>query len=218
MKKINKLYIIIATIVIIIGAILCNVKGFNIELEYLNRQEIDISISKEMDIQKIKEISKSVLNEKKFKVKKLGIFKNSIKIMAEEITPEEKENLINKINEEYNVELSIDEIDILKIPNTRIRDVIKPYILPGLITFIIIIIYFIIIYNKIGFMEVIAKSILLPIFTELTYYSVIVITRIPFGRITNSIAIGVYIVCILALTSYFQKEKTIKNSEKEKDE
>ena len=53
------------------------------------------------------------------------------------------------------------------------------------------------IFSDIGFMEVIAKSILLPIFTELTYYSVIVITRIPFGRITNSIAIGVYIVCIL---------------------
>ena len=217
MNKMNKLYIIMA-IIIIIGTIICNVKGFNIELEYLNRQEINISTSQEMDIQKITEISKSVLNNKKFTIKRLGTFKNAVKIMAVEITNEEKDNIINKINEEYNLEISTDEIDLLKIPSTRIRDIIKPYILPGIITFTIIVLYFIIIYNKIGFMQVFVKSLLLPIFIELTYYSIVVITRIPFGRVTNSIAIGLYIICIFALTSYFQKEKAIKNSEKEKDE
>ena len=217
MSKINKLSIVVV-VIIIIGAIICKLKGFNIELDYINRQEINISISQEIDIEKIKEISKSVLNNKKIKIKKIGNFKNAVKIIAEEITVEEKKEIINKINEEYKSEINSDEIEIFKVPNTRIRDIIKPYILPGILTFVLIISYFIFIYNKNGFKEVFITSLCIPIFMEFLYYSIIAITRIPFGRITNSIAIGLYFMSIMYLASYFQKEKTIKNSKKENDE
>jgi len=217
MSKINKLSIVVV-VIIIIGAIICKLKGFNIELDYINRQEINISISQEIDIEKIKEISKSVLNNKKIKIKKIGNFKNAVKIIAEEITVEEKKEIINKINEEYKSKINSDEIEIFKVPNTRIRDIIKPYILPGILTFVLIISYFIFIYNKNGFKEVFIISLCIPIFMEFLYYSIIAITRIPFGRITNSIAIGLYFMSIMYLASYFQKEKTIKNSKKENDE
>ena len=217
MNKISKLHII-AIVVIIIGAIICKFKGFNIEFEYLNREEINISIAQEIDIKKVEEISKEVLNSKKVKVKELGTFKNAVKIISKEITNEEKNNIINKINEAYNTEISVDEIDILKIPNTKIRDILKPYILPGVLTFVIVIVYFMFMYKKIGFTKILIKSIIIPLFTELTYYSIIAITRIPFGRITNSIAVGLYVVSIMFLTSYFQKEKTIIISKKENDE
>lgn len=216
MKKINKLYIIIA-IIIIIGTIICKVKGFNIELEYLNRQEINLSISQEVEIQKIKDISKSELNGKKFKVKRVGNFNNAVKIICNEITAEEKNNIINKINEEYKLEIVSDEIEIFKISNTKIRDIIKPYILPGIITLIIVVAYFMVMYNKIEFKKVLLMSLFIPFITELTYYSIIAIARIPFGRVTNSIAIGIYTISILVLTAFFQKEKTIEMSEKEND-
>ena len=54
------LYIVIA-IIIIIGSIICGIKGFNIEILYSNRQEITISNNIELDISKVKEISKSVI-------------------------------------------------------------------------------------------------------------------------------------------------------------
>ena len=52
----------------------------------------------------------------------------------------------------------------------------------------------------------------MPIAIELTFYSIILIARIPFGRITNSIALGLYILTMIILVQLFQTEK---NKEKE---
>ncbi len=200
------LYIIIV-ILILMGAIVCAVKGFNIELIYTSRQEIMLSHSTELDVTKIEEIAKSVLENKKVKVQKLERFGNAVEIISTEITAEEKENMINKVNEAYGSTISNDDIDIISVPNTRIRDILKPYILPGIITFVILLLYFAVMYHKLGLNKVLLKGILVPIITELTYYSIIAITRIPFGRVVNAIAVGLYVMSIGALSLYFQKEK-----------
>ena len=217
MKK-QYLYIIIA-IVVIIGAVICGVKGFNIELQYSNRQEMILSSSTELDISKIEEISKSILENKEVKVQKVERFGNAVEIVSNEISNEEKENILKKINEECNADISNDDIKIVDIPNTRIRDILKPYILPGIVTFAAVLLYFIIMYHKIGLNKVLLKGILLPIIVEMLYYSIIAITRVPFGRIVNSIAIGLYIISVGALAIYFQneKEKLPKNDKKEND-
>ena len=213
------LFYIILAIIIIAGAIVCKVKGFHIELLYTSRQEILLSHSTELEVSKIEEIAKSVLENKKVKVQKLERFGNAVEIVANEITEEEKENIIGQINETYGSSISADDIEIISVPNTRIRDILKPYIIPGMITFIIILLYFAITYHKIGLNKVLAKGFLIPILTELTYYSLIAITRIPFGRVVNAIAIGLYVISIGALTFYFQKEKEklTKTDEKEND-
>ena len=203
----KKIVCIIVAIIIIIGAIICAKKGFNIEMMYKNRQEIMISNSTEIDISKIEEISKSVLENREVKVQKLERFGNAVEIISTSISDEEKQNLISKINEECKTDISTDDINIISIPNTRIRDILKPYILPGVVTFAAILLYFIIMYHKIGVSKVLLKGIFTPIITELVYYSLIAITRVEFGRITNAIAIGIYILAIGALTINFQKEK-----------
>ena len=178
-----------------------------------------LSSSTELDISKIEEISKSILENKEVKVQKVERFGNAVEIVSNEISNEEKENIIKKINEECNADISNDDIKIVDIPNTRIRDILKPYILPGIVTFAAVLLYFIIMYHKIGLNKVLLKGILLPIIVEMLYYSIIAITRVPFGRIVNSIAIGLYIISVGALAIYFQneKEKLPKNDKKEND-
>ena len=215
----KKIVCIIVAIIIIIGAIICAKKGFNIEMMYKNRQEIMISNSTEIDISKIEEISKSVLENREVKVQKLERFGNAVEIISTSISDEEKQNLISKINEECKTDISNDDINIISIPNTRIRDILKPYILPGLVTFVAILLYFTIMYHKIGLRKVLLNGIFTPIITEVLYYSIIAITRIPFGRISNSIAIGLYVVSIGILSIYFHNEKEMlpKNDKKEND-
>ena len=150
------LFYIILAIIIIAGAIVCKVKGFHIELLYTSRQEIMLSHSTELEVSKIEEIAKSVLENKKVKVQKLERFGNAVEIVANEITEEEKENIIGQINETYGSSISADDIEIISVPNTRIRDILKPYIIPGMITFIIILLYFAITYHKIGLNKVLA--------------------------------------------------------------
>ena len=213
MKKFKVLYIIMA-LIIIIGAVVYKIKGFNKELLYSNRNQILVSSSKEFDLNKIEEISKEVLGDKKVKVLEYERFGNAVQIISTTISEEEKESIINKINEEYGVNISKDDIKIINVQNTRIKDIIKPYILPIIITWCIVLLYFIIVYNKLGILKVLGNGLVIPLGTLGTFYGIIVITRIPFGRLTSAIALGIYVICILILSMYFQKEKQIYLSKK----
>ena len=95
---------------------------------------------------------------------------------------------------------------------------IKPYILPIIITWCIVLLYFIIIYNKMGLKKILIKGIVLPLGTIATFNAIIAIARIPFGRVTNAIALGLYVFSIALLSMFFQKEKQIYLSKKENDE
>ena len=77
MKKFKVLYIIMA-LIIIIGAVVYKIKGFNKELLYSNRNQILVSSSKEFDLNKIEEISKEVLGDKKVKVLEYERFEKMI--------------------------------------------------------------------------------------------------------------------------------------------
>lgn len=204
MKKAIK-YIIL--ILIIIGAIVCKVKGFNIDMEYQTRQQIIIDNYTELNTKRIEEIAKEVLAGKKVKVQEVSYFGNSIEITSNEITEEEKQNIINKVNEEFTLDISNDSTKIYDIPNTRIRDILKPYITPATISFAVILLYFIIMYHKIGFKQVLLNSICVPVAAELVYYSLIAIFQIPFGKISNAIALGIYVLSIMYINNMFLEKK-----------
>lgn len=217
MKKHSIICIIIA-LIIIIGAIVYKIKGFNMELLYSNRDQILVSSGKKIELNKVEEITKDVLGNRKINVQEFERFGNAVEIVATSISEEEKENIINKINEEYGSEISKDDVKIINISNTRIKDIIKPYIIPVIITLITSIVYFVIIYNKIGVRKILINGIFIPILTVATFYGIISITRIPFGRITNGIAIGLYIASIYVLSIKFQNEKQLYLNKKENDE
>ena len=216
--KSRKILCIIIAIVIIIGAVVCKIKGFNIDLDYSNRQQIILTNNTGLDESRIKEIAESVLASRKVEVKKIERFGNGIEIISSTISEEEKANIITKVNEEYSSDISND-IKITDVANTRVRDIFKPYILPGISTFAAVLLYFVIIYHKIGLKKVLLEGIGIPVSTELAYYALIAITRIPFGRIVNSIAIGLYVISIVCVTICFQKErdKIIEKDKKEND-
>lgn len=212
----NKLLYLILILIIIFGTIVYAIKGFNKELNYSNRQEFEISSASTLDEIKIEEIAKSVITDRGVKVQKLERFNNALEIISTSISEEEKENIINKINEECNESISNDDTKIISITSTRIIDILKPYLLPAIITFSVVLLYFLFLYNKLGIKMVLMKAISIPILFEIAYYAIIAITRIPFGRITNSLAIGIYILSIGALSICFQNEKE-KNIMEEKN-
>ncbi len=212
----NKLLYLILILIIILGEIVYAIKGFNKELNYSNRQEFEISSASTLDEIKIEEIAKSVITDRGVKVQKLERFNNALEIISTSISEEEKENIINKINEECNESISNENTKIISITSTRIIDILKPYLLPAIITFSAVLLYFLFLYNKLGIKMVLIKAISIPILFEIAYYAIIAITRIPFGRITNSLAIGIYILSIGALSICFQNEKE-KNIMEEKN-
>ena len=216
----NKLLYLILILIIIFGAIVYIIKGFNKELNYSNRQAFEISSGSTLDETKIEEITKSIITDRVVKVQKLERFNNALEIISTSISEEEKESIINKINEECNENISNEDTKIISITSTRIIDILKPYISFALLAFFAVLLYFLFVYNKLGIKKVLINGISLPIIFEMAYYAIILITRIPLGRVTNSLAVGIYILSIGVLSICFQneKEKMIIKDKKENDE
>ena len=223
MKKNNAIYIFLI-VLIIAGAIVYKVKGLSKELNYSNRQQFEISAASTFDVSKVENIAKEILANKKVKVQKVERFNNALEIISTEISEDEKQNIINKVNEEYNETISNENISIISVPETRVRDIVKPYILPVIITLTAVLLYFIFVYSKLGIKSVLLKGLAMPILLILSYYSIIVILRIPFGRITNCIAVALYLLSIGTLAICFQNKREKLNinnkneDEKENDE
>ena len=205
----NKFTILIVCLIIIAGVFVYFTKGFNFDMEYAKNDQIVLTNKTGFETSKIEEISKEVLENKEFKVQEVETFKNAVQISAKEITEEEKGKIIEKVNNEYNLEISPENITIKNVAQTRIKDIVRPYILPITISFVLILIYFLIYFKKLGVKQVLSKGILFPIFAELAFYSIILICRIPFGSIATALALGIYVSIFTVLAVNFKKENEL---------
>ena len=201
MKQRNKKIIAIAILAVIIlaGIVVVNILGFNKQLEFKQGQSIDVYVRKEIDEKKIKEIANEVLGKENL-IQLVEIYKDMVTIRAEQITEEQKNNIVNKIKENYEFEQTAEETVINTVPATRILDMYKHYVVPMLISGVIILAYMLIRYNKKGVIKVLLRTILIPIIAELVLLSLIAITRIPLGVYTPILVIIVYLASIVFVT------------------
>lgn len=213
-KKGNKKIIAIISILIIIaGIIMIAVKGFNFDLKYQDSKRIILSVGQNFNISDIKEITNEIFGSEPVMIQKVEVFEDAVSITTKDITDEQKNNLINKINEKYGTETQSEDVELSTISHTRGRDLIKPYIVPIAISTIIILIYMMIRYHKLGSIKVLAQTIGLVLYTQIILFSAIAITRIPVGRFTIPMVLTVYILTLVGATTKF--ENKLKNLAKE---
>lgn len=202
----NKILYLIMIIVTIIGAIIIGIKGFEFNIAYRKTKMIEIYIGKEFDLNDIKDITNEVLTGKEVKLNKIGEFENTVAITVDEISDEEFDLLIQRTNEKYELENSKEDILSVELAHTRLRDIIKPYIIPVITITIIILIYLSFIYRKIGIMNLILKYLLNVILPEMTIISLIAISRISIAEYTMATLVIIYNI-LLIIYSYNLKIK-----------
>lgn len=219
MKKITKkqkILSVIIAVIVIAGAIVTGVKGLNYDLRYQETKNIELYIAKDFEIADIKAITDEVMGKEPVIIQKVEIYEDSVNITAKDITDEQKQNIIEKINEKYETELSADSTQIQTIPHTRGRDIAKPYIAPFVIATVIILLYMAVRYRKIGIGKTLLKTILISVVAQATLLSVIAITRIPVGRLTIPMIVTVYMLTLVGLTTNFEKKLDMKKEEENK--
>ena len=204
-KNIKIIIISIMTLIILAGIVVTGIYGFNKELKYSQSQSIDVYIEQEADISKIKEIVNENLNNSNNMVQTVEIYKDLVTIRAKEITEEQKDNIVNKIKENYEFSQTADNTTINTVPETKLIDMYKKYIVPFIISGIIVLVYMAIRYYKKGILKVLGRTIVFPIFGELFLLSIISITRIPVGRFTPVLVIEMYIASILMVIKQNEK-------------
>lgn len=213
MKTKNIIIYIIICLIIIAGIAVWDSKGFNSELQYSSRYQIELSNNTGIEKSDIEEIASEVLGDKRYFVQEVENFGNYVAIVSEEITEEQKNEIVQKFNDKYQTEVNSDDIAIKYIPFTRVKDVIKHFAFTGAITLGIIMIYFLIRFRKLGWNFIIFSTLFYPIIAEILMYSIMAIVRIPFGRLAIALSIGLYIAVVIVLTCIFEnkRKELIKN-------
>ena len=217
MSTIKKVLYIVICIIIIAGIIVWKNNGFKLELQYSARNQINISNNTGININDVKQAVSEVLGNKRFSVQEVETFGNAVSIVSDEINEEQKNQIIQKINEKCQTDIDSNNIEIESIPFTRVKVIIEPVIIPGVIITIILLIYFLIRYKALSLKIILTKIVIIPVMVELLLYSVIALTKIPFGRLAIACGIGLYVITIAILSNSFENKREEKIVEK-KDE
>lgn len=215
--KKQKMIIAIIILIIIAGIIITATMGLNFDLRFQESKKVELYLGKDFEIKDIKQITNEVIPNQYVIVQKVEVYEDSVSIIAKDINDEQKQNLVNKVNEKYGTEISNDTTEIVTIPHTRGRDLVKPYILPFAISMIIILVYMAVRYRKLGVIKTVLQTIFVCILTQVVLLSIIAITRIPVGRLTMPISVAVYLLTLVGITSNLENKLKIEN-EREKEE
>lgn len=214
-KKKKILYTVIA-LIIVVGILITCIWGFNVNISYTEHKQVDIYIGKEFNSEDINKIAKEVLGKQEIRVQKVEVYEDMVSINAKEITNEQLEQINQKINEKYELENKADSLTIISVPKIRLLDEIKPYITPIIISTVIIIVYSVIRYRKIGVLKLLislVKSLVLP---QAIYFSILAITRLPICRLTMPVALVILVVTLFVEYNNLEKAKDKKDLETKK--
>ena len=219
MKQISaksKIVVAIIILVIVIGAAIVGTKGFNFDIRSQASQKVELYLEKSFEISDIKQITNEVFGNQPVLIQKVEVYGDQVSITSKEITDEQKQSLVEKINEKYETELKAEDIDVESIPHTKLRDIAKPYVLPLIISTVAILVYIGIRFYKLGIMKTILKVSGIVVLAETILLALIAITRFPIGRYTLPLILFVYLVTMLGIT--IKLENKLKNDNTEEKE
>ena len=175
----------ILALIVLVGAVLVVTIGLKLDMKNDANTKIYVYIGKEFDNNDIEQIAKETFETDTAIVQKVEIYNEmaliTIKEQNTENINEKIESLNSKINEKYGLENKTEDIVINNETKINMYSVIKPYILPMLISLIVILVYSSIIYRKLGILKNIIIYVLTVIGSQLLYASILVITRLPFN-------------------------------------
>lgn len=201
---------------IIAGTIVIATVGLNVGTKYSENTQISINIGQKFEISDIKQITDEVFKNQTVLVQAIELYEDMVQITVKEATSEQIEELNTKINEKYQIENTISDIGVMQNANIRLRDIIKPYILPISIVSVITILYTMIIYRKLGVWKVLYTMAINIVAPQAILVSLYAVTRLPINRLTAIISIIVYIISITWMTWHLYEVKNKRETEKVK--
>ena len=204
MKKIIRILLIC---LIIAGTIVISTIGFNVGIKYSANTQISINMKQEFNVQDVKKIAKEVFKNQPVLVQQVEIYKDMAQITVKEASEEQINELNQKINEKYGLENKIEDLYVTNNSNVKLKTIANQYKIPIAIVSIIVILYAMVLYRKLGIWKVLYTTALNMIVPQTILFSVYAVTRLPINRATAVISIMVYISSIILSFVHLSKEK-----------
>lgn len=189
MSKKSKILCVILVIIFIAAIISTAIRGLNVSLEYAEGTSIVFDLGKQYDKKDIKQIAKEIWPNESIFVQKVEVYDESVLIKVSQVNDEQLDNLATKINEKYGLELKKEDFTILYNSNNKIRDIVKPYIIPLIIATALIVVYYSIRFK--GVKEIL-EFLLSLVAVEGIIYSIYALAMLPINIITMPIVMIAY--------------------------
>ena len=202
MKTYKKMLVLGIALLIVAGIVVVLFKGFNVDLMLKAHNELIYNIKGEYNLKDINMVCNEVFKDKDYRVLEYELFGDAVQICKETITDDEKAELIGKLNDVYYKDdidsaPSVDSVKVNEIPNVRLKDWIKPYLLPICITYTIIALYTLFRFNKIGSWKTLFELVVSVVSVIAILLSFIAIIRLPL----KPYYITVILACSMIMTS-----------------
>ena len=189
MSKKSKILCVILVIIFIVAIISTAIRGLNVSMEYAEGTSIVFDLGKQYDKKDIKQIAKEIWPNESIFVQKVEVYDESVLIKVSQVNDEQLDNLATKINEKYGLELKKEDFTILYNSNNKIRDIVKPYIIPLIIATALIVVYYSIRFK--GVKEIL-EFLLSLVAVEGIIYSIYALAMLPINIITMPIVMIAY--------------------------
>ena len=203
LKNKKTLYIIIPLAIILLGILVLCIKGMNYGLMYGKNTQIKVYLDSE--IEDMSNLVTQVFG--KNKIQKLNGVNTDILITVKETSEEQLDNFITKVNENNGMELTKDDLEVSNNAKIKGIDLISPYVLPSIITSVLVLIYFVIRYKKFGILKITIYTLTVLIGAQLIDLSIYALTRIPVNYWSMPISMIIYVLSIFGLSEFFEKNK-----------
>lgn len=175
----NKILYGIIAIILIAGIATFFIHGFNIGNVYGSYTKIGLYIETGVNKEEVRQIVNESFENSEYQMQDVEYFGEMVLITLPQVSDEQIDTFLAKINEKYSLEYTKEDLDIFNMPALTFYEVAEPYIWPVTISIVLGIAYMAIRYYSLGVIKVIGKTILSILIIQALAVSLYLIFNLP---------------------------------------
>ena len=204
MSKKSKILCVILAVIFIAAIISTAIRGLKVDINYSEGVTMVLDIGKEFETKDIRDIAKEIWSGKDVLVQKVEVYDESVSVKVPELNEEQINNFVTKINEKYQLELTSADVSVLYNSNERLRNIVRPYIIPLIIATALIVVYYSIRFK--GVKEIL-NLLLILIAVEGIIYSIHALLLLPINIFTMPVVMIAYAGVVIGITIKSETKK-----------
>lgn len=204
MSKKSKILCVILAVIFIAAIISTAIRGLKVDINYSEGVTMVLDIGKEFETKDVRDIAKEIWSGKDVLVQKVEVYDESVSVKVPELNEEQINNFVTKINEKYQLELTSADVSVLYNSNERLRNIVRPYIIPLIIATALIVVYYSIRFK--GVKEIL-NLLLILIAVEGIIYSIHALLLMPINIFTMPVVMIAYAGVVIGVTIKSETKK-----------
>ncbi len=198
-------YICIVAIFTIACILVIAFNKFEFNVNYSKNVRLELDLGGSFAIGDIINITSEVYKDEVAIVRSAGNYGETVAITVKDSTDEQNEQLINKVNEKFETNYTVDDLKIYYNSNIKGTDTIKPYVLSSAIAGVLILAFFGIRYRKLGLIKILASVIGTVIGTVILYLALTSIFKMEINEISVASGLAIVIFCLMYMIVTYER-------------